>query len=151
MESKGKAGPSWIHLRTRSWKRFRMRGMPLRMLLSVLIIGAVNGFGATEIKENKETNKTNKAVRTSWWSLQPVKTPELLPGSTSNPIDSFIETELRERDLKAVGPAEKSVLLRRVFLDLIGLPPSPEEVEAFVRDTSPDAYEKLTDRLLAQT
>ena len=55
----------------------------------------------------------------------------------------------KAKGLHPSGPADKLTLLRRVYLDLIGLPPSPEEQEAFVKDDSPDAYEKVVDRLLA--
>ncbi|MHA3775264.1 DUF1549 and DUF1553 domain-containing protein [Verrucomicrobiota bacterium sgz303538] len=84
-----------------------------------------------------------------WWSLRPVVRPTV-PGSPEpNVIDRFINDELRRRGLKAVGAADPSTLLRRVYLDLIGIPPSPAEQEAFLADRSPDAYEKVVDRLLA--
>lgn len=70
-------------------------------------------------------------------------------GKTANPIDAFVEAERTARHLGARPEASKEVLLRRVWLDLIGLTPSPEEQEAFTADTSPDAYEKAVDRLLA--
>jgi hypothetical protein len=66
-----------------------------------------------------------------------------------NPIDNFILARLDREGLRPAPDAPKSTLLRRVYLDLIGLPPSPKEVEAFVADQSPDAYEKVVDRLLA--
>ena len=67
----------------------------------------------------------------------------------ANPIDSFIAAEHDRRGLVPQGPAEKRILLRRVTLDLIGLPPTREEVEAFLADDSPRAYEKVVDRLLS--
>jgi hypothetical protein len=66
-----------------------------------------------------------------------------------NPIDAFIAAEHQARGLKARPEAPKEILLRRVYLDLIGLPPTPEELAAFEKDDSPDAYEKVVDRLLA--
>lgn len=66
-----------------------------------------------------------------------------------NPIDAFILKELRKRDLKPSQEADRYTLIRRVYLDLIGLPPTPEEADAFVKDTDPRAYEKVVDRLLA--
>jgi cytochrome c553 len=66
-----------------------------------------------------------------------------------NPIDNFILARLEREGLRPAPEAPKSTLLRRVYLDLIGLPPSPKEVDAFVADQSPDAYEKVVDRLLA--
>jgi hypothetical protein len=83
--------------------------------------------------------------------LQPVIRPEVPTGVTAspNPIDAFIAAGYEAKGLKPVGPADRRALLRRVYLDLIGLPPTPAEQEAFLRDPSPDAYEKVVDRLLA--
>lgn len=85
------------------------------------------------------------------WVLKPVVRPEVAARRTvsANPIDAFIAEGYEAGGLKPVGPADKRTLLRRVTLDLIGLPPSPEEQEAFLRDESPDAYEKVVDRLLS--
>ena len=66
-----------------------------------------------------------------------------------NPIDSFLAAEHERRGLTPRGEAARHVLLRRVSLDLIGLPPTPEEIAAFANDTSADAYEQVVDRLLA--
>jgi hypothetical protein len=66
-----------------------------------------------------------------------------------NPVDAFILAELVKRNLCPSPEADKRTLIRRVSLDLTGLPPTPDEVEAFVADKSPDAYEKVVDRLLA--
>ncbi|MBM4075635.1 MAG: DUF1549 domain-containing protein, partial [Planctomycetes bacterium] len=65
-----------------------------------------------------------------------------------NPIDQFILNRLDQAQLQPVAPAEKAALLRRVTFDLIGLPPNPSEVESFLNDSSPNAYEKVVDRLL---
>src|SRR5262249_54153495 len=85
------------------------------------------------------------------WSQKPVVRPPVPAGVTQskNPIDAFIAADLQKRKLVAAGSANKSALLRRVYLDLIGLPPSPAELDAFLQDESPDAYEKVVDRLLA--
>ena len=66
-----------------------------------------------------------------------------------NPIDSFVLAKLEEKGLKPARPADKRVLIRRATVDLIGLPPTPEEVDAFLADKSPDAFAKVVDRLLA--
>ena len=66
-----------------------------------------------------------------------------------NPIDAFVGAALAKKGLEPNPPADKSVLIRRLYYTLTGLPPSPEETEAFVGDVSPDAYEKLVDKLLA--
>ncbi|MBM4076994.1 MAG: DUF1549 domain-containing protein, partial [Planctomycetes bacterium] len=65
------------------------------------------------------------------------------------PVDSFIGARLAEKQLVSVGQASKDVLIRRISLDLTGLPPSPVEIEEYVADMSPDSYERIVDRLLA--
>lgn len=86
----------------------------------------------------------------SWWSLQPVASPSVPGGDVglAHPIDRFLAATRQSRGLTAVGPTDKLTLLRRVHLDLVGLPPSPAVQEAFLADASPDAYEKLVDNLL---
>src|SRR5262249_52543801 len=66
-----------------------------------------------------------------------------------NPIDALILAKLRENGLSPSPQADKFTLIRRVTLDLTGLPPTPEEVDAFLKDDAPEAYEKVVDRLLA--
>jgi hypothetical protein len=78
----------------------------------------------------------------------PVPTPAN-PQPGGNAIDAFLDEQRAARGLVAVGEAPGHVLLRRVYLDLIGLQPTPDEIAAFERDASPDAYEKVVDRLLA--
>lgn len=90
-----------------------------------------------------------------WWSLQPLKDadPPTVPDAPEawrdNPIDRWIFARLREKGLRPSAPAGRRTLIRRVTFDLIGLPPTPEEIDAFVRDDSPSAYENVVDRLLA--
>src|SRR5258706_9351996 len=93
--------------------------------------------------------QTNKVPGEGWGSLKRVVRLPLPDGPEANPVDRFINVELRNRGLKAVGAADKLSLLRRVHLDLIGIPPSPAEQEAFLEDNSADAYEKVVDQLLA--
>jgi len=87
------------------------------------------------------------------WAFQKISRPAVPNVKAQewarNPIDAFILAKLESRGLKPSPAADKVTLLRRVNFDLIGLPPTPAEVEAFVKDTSPDAYEKVVDRLLA--
>src|SRR5205823_7084901 len=66
-----------------------------------------------------------------------------------NPIDRFIQARLEKEGLEPSPEADRPTLIRRLSLDLLGLLPTPGEVQAFVSDPSPDAYEKLVDRLLA--
>jgi hypothetical protein len=67
----------------------------------------------------------------------------------SHPVDAFIQVKLEARGLTISPPADRSTLIRRLHLNLLGLPPSPEEVAEFVEDQRPDAYERLVDRILA--
>jgi hypothetical protein len=85
------------------------------------------------------------------WVLKPVVRPQVPAGVTksTNPIDAFIAAEYKKKGLRPVAVADKNTLLRRVYLDLIGIPPSPAEQDAFLKDESPDAYEKVVDKLLA--
>ncbi len=102
-----------------------------------------------------------------WWSLRPLKRPAL-PGiwnartehaataSTKQPsqlrlrteIDAFIQDRLTTKGLTASPETDRATLIRRLYFDLVGLPPTPEEIAAFVNDASPKAYELLVDRLL---
>ena len=83
------------------------------------------------------------------WSFRPVVRPPAPDPKGQNPIDAFVAAEWQKRGLAPVGAADKRVLLRRVYLDLIGLPPTAEQTDAFLKDTTPDAYEKVVDQLLA--
>jgi hypothetical protein len=83
------------------------------------------------------------------WSFVPVKRPAVPGSKFANPIDAFTFKKLSDTGLSLSPEAEKTVLIRRVSLDLTGLLPSPKEVEEFLKDESPDAYEKVVDRLLA--
>ena len=89
-----------------------------------------------------------------WWSLQPLKapdppTPDGIPAAWSrSSIDRWVYAKLRENGLAPSPAADRRSLIRRVTFDLTGLPPTPEETAAFVNDQSPDAYERLIDRLL---
>jgi mono/diheme cytochrome c family protein len=82
------------------------------------------------------------------WAFRPVTRPKV-PGRGANPIDAFVAAGWAKHGLTPAPPADKRVLLRRVHLDLTGLPPTPDEVAAFLQDDAPDAYEKVVDKLLA--
>jgi len=90
---------------------------------------------------------TDRRAGRDWWSFQPVTHPEVNAGE--NPIDALVLRELRRAGLKPSPRADRRVLIRRLSFDLVGLPPSPEEVEAFVGDGGSDAYDRLVDRYLA--
>ena len=86
------------------------------------------------------------------WSFQPVRRPAVPsthnPAWARNPIDAFVLAKLESKGLKPSPTADRVTLIRRASLDLTGLPPTPAEVDAFVNDRSPNAYEKVVDRLL---
>src|SRR6185295_11727938 len=93
------------------------------------------------------------------WSFQPVKRPEVPMGSVEihahakpwawHPVDAFILSQLEAKGLTPSPEAQRRELIRRVYFDLTGLAPSAEEIAAFATDAAPDAYERLSDRLLA--
>jgi mono/diheme cytochrome c family protein len=91
--------------------------------------------------------------RRAFWSFKPLQdtpVPAVKDAKwAKNDIDRFVLARLEKDSLKPVGPADKRDLIRRATLDLIGLPPTPEEIAAFEKDTSPDAFAKVVDRLLA--
>ena len=89
-----------------------------------------------------------------WWAFRKPRRPAV-PKATkyaslvNNPIDAFILAKIEEKDLALAPPASKLTLLRRAYFDLVGLPPTIEQIDEFVNDSSPKAYEKLIDKLLA--
>ena len=86
-----------------------------------------------------------------WWSLQPLVRPTVPGGElgSDHPIDRFLDAARAARGVQRNPPADRQALLRRVHLDLVGLPPTPDEQKAFLSDPSPEAYPRLVDRLLA--
>ena len=118
-----------------------------------------------DVMPNKESHKTLTAAQKElfkrWvaqgavyephWAYKPLEAP-VVPALTAggkNPIDAFVGAKLAEKKISPSSEASKERLLRRASLDLLGLPPTPEEITAFVQDRSPNAYEKQIDRLLA--
>ncbi|MEM7559151.1 MAG: DUF1549 domain-containing protein [Planctomycetota bacterium] len=88
-----------------------------------------------------------------WWSLQPIVRPQLPSLKKSpppdNPIDAFVRSKLESKGIDPAPQADKRELVRRLYYDLIGLPPTRKQVNAFLADRAPDAWERLVDRLLA--
>ncbi len=103
--------------------------------------------------EKDETAWTRKVIAEEarkHWAFQPLLKDIRNPKpAVHNPVDGFILAKLESSGLKPNPAAEKRTLLRRVYLDLIGLPPAPEQVESFLKDNSPEAFEKVVDSLLA--
>ena len=109
-------------------------------------------------KANKKLSREQIAVLKKWidagapwgehWSFRPLAKPAV-PAGAGHPVDAFIRARLAREKLPPSPEADRTTLLRRVTLDLTGCPPTPEEADAFLADRSPQAYEKVVDRLLA--
>ena len=113
-----------------------MGNLPLSWLLLIAL--------ATSLEAAPNTRK-----EWPFYKPEPIEPPAVKNGDwVRNPIDAFILAKLEEKGLEPAREASRHVLVRRLYYDLIGLPPTPEEVEAFVNDTDPDAYKKVVDRLL---
>jgi len=110
---------------------------------------------AAEIKEFAQKLAAFRRFKSSypWRPFEVVRrpaVPQVKRGDwVRNPIDAFIAQEHEARGLQPRPQADKAILLRRLYLDLIGLPPTPQELHAFLEDTAADAYERVVDRLLA--
>ncbi|MGO9914582.1 MAG: PSD1 and planctomycete cytochrome C domain-containing protein [Isosphaeraceae bacterium] len=112
----------------------------------------------TSVSDSSKPERLSKSQlqeRALYWCFQPIRraTPPAPSANhrawPRNPIDRFVLAALEERGLAPAPEADKRVLIRRLSFDLTGLPPAPAEIEAFLADQSPDAYEKLVERLLA--
>ncbi len=130
--------------------------------ISLIIVFWIGFLGVHSFASDKSSVKTSSPSRSSqlspssagsdWWALQPVISSRVPEYSNSNvghnPIDAFIAAAHKPRGLTFSPPADKRNLIRRLSFDLTGLPPLPETIDDFCRDESPDAYERLVDRLL---
>jgi len=112
-------------------------------------------FICTPVHAQKVEPVSEKPIRPAdreHWSFQPAKRPPTptvrLSSWVRTPIDAFVLAHLEAAGLLPAAPADRLALLRRVHVDLVGISPSPEEQDAFLADSSPDAYEKVVDRLL---
>ena len=123
----------------------RLDDTALEILAKWIHIGLPYPVQGTDVQPISKT-------ASNYWAYRPLKRPQvpLVQASdwVSNPIDAFILAKLEAHGLTPAAPASKLTLIRRVYYDLTGLPPSPEAVEAFLNNTAPDAYEKLIDKLL---
>ncbi len=85
----------------------------------------------------------------SWWSFRKITRPPVPPGQAASAIDRYLNAALAKAGLAAAPAADRRTLIRRLSFDLHGLPPDPADVDRFVNDKDPQAYEKLVDKLLA--
>ena len=123
------------------------------LALGVALVHGLARAAADPTSASPPPASTNATEARQFWSFQPVRRPALPqspPGGalTHNPIDAFVLARLEEKGLGPSPPASKGELIRRLCFDLIGLPPAPEDIRAFLDDASAGAYERLVDRLL---
>src|SRR5579871_5406100 len=132
--------------------KFLLIGLIMKGFISVLI-GAALWAGTAELPV--APLGTYKPLERKYWAFQPRK--DVAPPAFTNaadkawirtPIDAFILDGLKKAGLKPAPQADRATLIRRISYDLTGLPPTPEEIDAFVRDKSPNAWAKVVDRLL---
>src|SRR5579885_2828507 len=120
---------------------------------ALLAVGLCARLAAQSLAATPDANDPFTPAQRKYWAFQAVRRVDPPPVRDANwaasPIDLFILAKLEAKGLKPSPPADRITLIRRLSFDLIGLPPSPEEVDAFVKDPSPDAYERVVDRLLA--
>jgi mono/diheme cytochrome c family protein len=134
--------------------RARLPAADIAAVAEWIKAGAVwPGSAETTTAATVAPEKAITAEQRAFWSFQPLAS-HAPPAVTDaawprTDIDRFILARLEKEGLSPVGPADKLTLLRRATLDLTGLPPTPEEVDAFLKDDSSDAFEKVVDRLLA--
>jgi hypothetical protein len=130
----------------------------LAILLVAILLVAFAAVGLAAGRDDAPklegyTDPVISAEEKSHWSFLPPVRPEIPAVKNQkwvrNPVDAFILAKLETAGMTPAPEADRLTLIRRVTLDLTGLPPTPEEVDAFLKDTRPDAYERLVDRLLA--
>jgi len=136
----------------------KLKSQQIADLTAWIQMGAPWGFEASKptgkpAVSTADAERAQLEARRAHWSFQPVHSQQ--PPSVRDrvwgqrPIDAFVLSRLEAKGLKPSAPAAKRELIRRAYFDVIGLPPSPEDVDRFLTDSSPDAYERLLDRLLA--
>lgn len=84
-----------------------------------------------------------------WWAFQPLKQTAVPKAPYENPVDRFIHAKAAEKGISISDAADRRVLIRRLYLDLLGLPPTPEEIEAFINNRALDAWDRLVERTLS--
>ena len=145
-------------MHTRAVFRPMRLGQALIAGCCMLVVGGMSGgflfdVGAATVSETPPAK--SKTENFDWWSFRPLARPAEPSVSLENagrvrtPIDRFVLAALEKKGLHPSPEADRRTLIRRLSFDLIGLPPAPEEIEAFVTDPSPLAYERVVDRLLA--
>lgn len=132
------------------WWQTNVRKRLLTVLILALLLCGTEALSTCRAEEASSTKPSDH------WAFKPLSEPSSDLPSTSkrsgklsaNPVDRFILAKLQDKGITAVPPADKPSLLRRVTFDLTGLPPTPRELREFLSDRSPQAYERVVDRLL---
>ena len=124
----------------------------IRAMMGIALLAATAVHGATtpepdSLRAPTKSAKATSPTGTNWWALKPLTQPPV-PSGPAHPIDAFVDAKLRQQSLTPTLEADRRTLVRRLYFDLHGLPPKPEDVDVFLRDQSPDAYEQLAQRLL---
>lgn len=123
----------------------------MMLVAATLAAHAASTFSSPQTGSSSLSQSAVSSAR-QHWAFQPVRKPKPPPdasGWSKNPIDQFINAKREEQKLRPMPRSDQRTLVRRVYFDLIGLPPTPAEVEAFLADQAPDALARLVDRLLA--
>ena len=119
--------------------------------LAFRILGVAGGLCAFGLDAEPASTALKEVQRQEQahdhWSFLPLVRPQVPSGI--HPVDAYIQSFLKEKGLDPNPPAEPRELVRRIYFDMLGLPPTPEEMDAYEKDASPDRYEKLVERLLA--
>jgi hypothetical protein len=141
-------GKKLTDLQIETLRRWIQAGASLDGVDDVATVAAETNNSLNRIDDRPITEEERR-----FWAFQLPK--QIVPPTVSsqssdqNPIDAFLLERMKARGVKPSGRADRSILIRRAYLDLLGLPPTPDEVETFVKDSSPDAWDRLIDRLLA--
>jgi hypothetical protein len=107
-----------------------------------LFAGLLFVANAAEITDRKLKRQAD------FWTFKKAERPSIPTNKSANPIDAFVQAARQKQNLHGSPPADRRTLARRIYFDLTGLPPTPEELQSFLNDKSPTAYESLVDRLL---
>src|SRR5687768_14565787 len=120
----------------------------IQLRLCALAFATITAIGAAAFAQGRPN------ADSTHWSLRPIKRPSVptirdSQSAIRNPIDSFIQAKLHQTGLRSAPPADRRALIRRVTIDLTGLPPTPEEIQSYLSDKSEKSYDRVVDRLLA--
>ena len=138
-----------LSLRPCAAKRFRGSPTVVWLVLPVVVLGT----GLGRVVDRLCAAESPSSFKQGDWPFRPLERPTVPAVKNSawvkNPIDAFVLSQLEQKGLRPSREAKQRVLLRRLTYDLTGLPPTVKEQDEFLADHSPDAYEKVVDRLLA--